>query len=158
MAKAKRKPAVFSDLGTPERKQHSPLVLETVPADLVDTSNRDRVRAINVNDPLRRYRNNRTITPRQHRAGLALRAMWVRAGIEPRVTAEYMQTIGRGSVAMAHINGIDHYQRFVRTMRLFTPSVCSALISAVCLEERLPEHRVRYLKQGLVRLQREFGL
>lgn len=74
-SRKKRKPeaTVYSDFGTPERRRQRPMTIERVPADMADTTNRDRVRAININDPLRKAFRNDVITRRERDAGLVLR-------------------------------------------------------------------------------------
>ena len=156
--KRKKQAAVYSDMGTEERRQHGPLVVEAVPSDLADTKNRDRVRAIEINDPLWQYRRNRTISVRQRDAGLSLRALWEKSGIEPRVVGGYEEMIAAGSVASLRLVSIDHYQRYQRALRTITsPLALSAVVDAVCFQERLRRNRVQYLKKGLDRLAHHFG-
>lgn len=159
MTMAKRKtPVIHSDFGTPQRAQHGPVVIERVDADLVDTSNRDRAKATQVDDPLVIYRRQRTITTRQRDAGVRLRSLWNGIGWEPRVTGNYSGMRTEGRVEGFQVQSIDDYKEYIRALAGLTPNVRSAVIAVVCFQERLARHKVRSLKNGLTKLVRHFGL
>lgn len=170
MSMAKRKtPAIHSDFGTPERaRRQGGIVVELVAGNLKgrdretarekyqDTKNRDRARAIELDDPLYVYRRNGTITGRQRQAGMELREIWNDTGLEPRTISRYSDMISRGSVEDLHIKSADRHREFVRVIRYLTPNVRASVIAVVCLQEKLPRHKVEHLKHGLTRLQRYF--
>ena len=149
--------ALYSDYGPPERAQHGPVVIEFVPKDMQDTTRRNRARAVETDDPLYRLRRQGSITGRQRAAGMALRALWNRTGLEPRTISRYSDMIAAGSVENLNIKSIDHYQRFLTALRLLTPNVARAIVSVVCLQERVTGRRVEHVKHGLTKLQRFFG-
>ncbi len=160
MSKTKRKKqsAVHSDVGTPERARHGPLVVERVPADMVDTTNRDRARAIEIDDPLYVYRRNRVISVTQRDAGLLLRELWNRTGREPRVVSQYTDMIASGSIEALRITSADHHQRFVEAVRAVGPIGSDTIVSAVCLQDFIPRGHYEILRRGLDILAKKFGL
>lgn len=167
MAKAKRRPRLHSDFGTPERKQHDMIVIEKVGQDRVDknkqheedesTANRDRAKVVyEKRDPLEVYRRNRHYTARERDAGLILRALYVSAAKLPNIISQYQEQIGRGSVVSLHMHSIDHEKKYKSALRTMTPNARAAVIAVCCHEEFLAYGKIKYLKAGLRRLQRHF--
>lgn len=168
MAKAKRKPRLHSDFGTPERNQHDVIVIERVGQDRIDknkqhdedesTANRDRAKVVyEKRDPLEVYRRNRHYTARQRDAGFVLRALYVSAGKTQNVISQYQEQIGRGSVVSLHVHSIDHEKKYKAALKTMTPNARAAVIAVCCHEEFLGYGKIRYLKAGLLRLQKHFG-
>ncbi|MDD9929127.1 MAG: hypothetical protein OXR03_25150 [Rhodospirillaceae bacterium] len=156
---AKRTPAkLYSDFGTAERGQHGPMVAEAVPADAEDTKNRDRVRAIEIDDPLYMYRRNRVISVVQRDAGLILRELWNRTGRTPRVVAPYREMVSRGSAEGVQITSEAHHRRFVEAIRAVGPIGSDTIVSVVCLQEFIPRGHYEILRRGLDILTKRFGV
>ncbi len=159
--KQKSKPeasALHSDFGTPYRSRQGPVVIEKVPADAENTKNRDRARAIEIDDPLYVYRRNRIISVVQRDAGLILRELWNRTGREPRVVAQYSDMIARGSVEALRITSADHHQRFVEAVRAVGPIGSDTIVSVVCMQDFIPSGHHEILRRGLDILAKKFGL
>ena len=157
--KAKQTPArLYSDFGTAERGQHSPMVVEAVPAEAEDTRNRDRVRAIEIEDPLYVYQRNRVITVLQRDAGLILRELWNRTGREPRVVAPYREMVMRGSAEGVQVTSEMHHRRFVEAIRAVGPIGSDTIVSVVCLQDFIPRGHYEILRRGLDILVKRFGL
>ncbi len=150
--------ALHSDFGSPFRSRQGPVVIEKVPADEENTKNRDRARAIEIDDPLYVYRRNRVISVVQRDAGLILRELWNRTGREPRVTAQYTDMIARGSIEALRISSADHHQRFVEAVRAVGPIGSDTIVSAVCLQDFVPRGHYEILRRGLDILAKKFGL
>lgn len=153
----KKGPAVHSDLGTPERRRHGPMVLEAVPTDMVTVTNRDRVRALEVDDPLYIYRRNRVVNVSQRDAGLRLRRLWVSCGLEPSVVGRYDEMVGQGSVEALRLASVDHYEQFVSALRAVGPIASDEVMSVVCLQEFIDHRRYEILRRGLDVLARHFN-
>lgn len=153
-----RKPAVVhSDFGPPERRRHGPMVLEAVPEDLVSVTNRDRVRALEVDDPLYVYRRRKVINATQRRAGMSLRALWVRCGLEPSVVGRYAELIAAGSVESLRTSSVKHYQKFVHAVRAVGPIASDEVMDVACLQQFIDHRRYEILRRGLDVLAKEFG-
>lgn len=144
-------------MGTEERRQHGPLVVERVPEDMADTKNRDRVRAIEINDPLYRYRRQGQITARERDAGLKLRELWEKAGLDPQIIGAYSEYISAGSIQAFRVVSIDHRERYEAALRLLTPNVKAAVERVIRYQERLGYGQMKHLKHGLKTLKRHFG-
>jgi len=156
--KETRPRALYSDFGTPERSRHGPVAIETVPADEESSRNRDRARAIEIDDPLYVYRRNRVITVLQRDAGLILRELWNRTGREPRVVAPYSDFVAHGSIEGMRITSEDHHQRFVEALRAVGPIGSDTIVSVVCLQDFIPRGHFEILRRGLDILSKKFGL
>lgn len=155
-AKRKRQPRVHSDFGTEERRQHGPIVIERIQHEEDEsTTNRDRARAIEMDDPLYVYRRNKTINAAQKCAGIILRELWARTGLEPRVTSRYEEWISAGSIASLRVKSADQYQHFVKAIRAVGPECSNEVIAACCLQERV--RNVASLRTGLDRLEEHFN-
>ncbi len=160
MAKRKpRTPVLHSDYGTAERSsgRQGPVEVEEVPVELQDTKHRSRLRVVEVSDPLYRLKRNGTINRRQRDAGLKLRELWVRAGIEQSVTSAYSELVGQGSIISLHDGRVDHYRRWSQAIRQLPLASVDPVIATV-MQERLPRHKIRHLKAGLDRLVRFWGI
>jgi len=147
---------LYSDLGTPERRQHGKFVLEAVPADMVSTKNRDRLRAVETSDPLWQYKRAGTINRAQRDAGLRLRELWNRTGLEPKVIGAYEEMISSGSVKAIGYERIDRYHVFQLAIKASGAS--SDLITVCCLQQRVARNRGKHLRGGLSNLVRYFGI
>ena len=128
------------------------------PADAENTNNRDRTRAIEIDDPLYVYRRNRIISVVQRDAGLILRKFWNRTGREPRVTSQYSDMIVRGSAEGLHITSADHNQRFVEAVRAVGPIGSDTVVSVVCMQDFVPRGHYEILRRALDILAKKFGL
>ena len=150
--------ALYSDFGIAERGQHGPMVVEAVPAEAKDTRNRDRVRAIEIDDPLYVYRRNRVISVLQRDAGLILREIWNRTGREPRIVASYQEMVTCGSAEGVHVASAEHHRRFVEALRAVGPIGSDTVVGAVCLQDFIPRGHYEILRRGLDILAKRFGL
>lgn len=157
-AKRKKQSALHSDFGPDERRNHGPLVIEKVPEEMADTKNRDRARAIELDDPLYVYRRNRVISVVQRDAGMILRELWNRAGREPRITAQYTDMISRGSIEALKVSSADHHQRVVDALRAVGPIGADTVFSSVCLQDFIPRGHYEILRRGLDILAKKFGV
>lgn len=158
MAKAKRKPRLYSDLGTPERWQHDERVIEAIQHEEDEsTKNRDRAKVVyEKRDPLEVYRRNRHYTARQRDAGRVLRALYMIAMKNPSIISQYKEYIGKGSLPSLYDNSIDKEEQYKAALRKLTPNVKAAVIAVCCYEEFLAYGNLKYLKAGLRRLQKHF--
>lgn len=148
--------ALHSDFGPIERQRHDQVVIERAPADMGDTTNRDRARVIDHRDPLWYYRRNRHITARERDAGFVLRELRARTGLEPSVVGAYSEMVGNGSLPALRIASIDHYQRYTEAMRMLPPNVSDAVYTVCCAQQRLGYGGIKHLKAGLKILARHF--
>ncbi len=157
--KKKRKPsALYSDFGSSLRAAHGPVVIERVAAEKESTENRDRARAIEIDDPLYVYRRNRVITVLQRDAGLVLRELWNRTGRAPRIVGRYTDVASRGNVEGLHIASADHHRRFVAAIRLVGPIGSDTIVSVVCMQTFIPRGHYEILRRGLDILVKKFGV
>ncbi len=155
----KKPPAVHSDFGTPERRRKGPMVLEAVPDDMVSTKHRDRMRAVEVGDPLWILKRNGRISRIQRDSGLMLRELWNRTGREQRVIGNcYQEMISGGSVDALPLTTIDHYQRFRKAIDIVGRAGSNEVIAVCCMQEMVASNRVRFLRGGLTVLVRYFGI
>ena len=153
-----RKPKIHSDYGPRERSQHGPVIIEKVAEEHESRENRDRARALELDDPLYVYRRNRSITAAQRDAGLMLRELWVRTGLEPSVTSRYSELISEGSVESLRIASVDHYERYVSAIRAVGPIASDEVMSVVCLQQRIKPSNMEILRRGLNLLEKHFGV
>lgn len=169
MAKPKRKPALHSDFGPKERKQHDLIVIERVGQDRSDktkqhkedesTENRDRAKVVyERRDPLEYYRFNRHYTARARNAGLVLRGLYFVVMKRPSVISQYKEYIGKGSLPALYNHSIDKERLYKDALAKLTPNVKAAVIKVCCYEELLVGRgKIKYLKTGLGKLQKHFG-
>jgi hypothetical protein len=150
--------APYSDYGPAERALHGPMFVETVPLDAEDTQIRNRIRAIEIDDPLYIYRRNRVISVLQRDAGLILRELWNRTGREPRVVAPYQELVTQGSAEGVQVASAKHYRRFVEALRAVGPIGSDTVVSVVCLQDFIPRGHYEILRRGLDILAKRFGL
>lgn len=147
-----------SDFGPAERRQHGPMVLESVPAGPGKVRTRDRVRAVETDDPLYVYRRNRVISVLQRDAGLTLRELWNRTGRAPRVVAPYCEVVTRGSAEGIQVASAEHHRRFVEAIRAVGPIGSDTMVGVVCMQEFIPRGHYEILRRGLDILAKRFGL
>jgi len=150
-------PALYSDIGPAERARHGPMVVEAVPPDAEATRDINRLRAIEIDDPLYVYRRNRVISVLQRDAGLTLRELWNRTGREPRVVAPYREMAAHGSAEGIQVASAEHHRRFVEAMRAVGPIGSDTVVGVVCLQDFIPRGHYEILRRGLDILASRFG-
>lgn len=151
-------PTLYSDIGPAERALHGPMIVEAVPPDGEDTQNCDRIRAIEIDDPLYIYRRNCVISVLQRDAGLILRELWNRTGREPRIVAPYQELVTHGSAEGVQVASAEHYRRFVEALRAVGPIGSDTVVGVVCLQDFIPRGHYEILRRGLDILAKRFGL
>lgn len=156
--KNKKKAKLHSDFGTRERSQHGPVIIEKVAEEHESSRNRDRARALELDDPLYVYRRNRSITPAQRDAGLILRELWNRTGLEPRTISAYQELIASGSVSDLRTKSIDNYQKYLRAVRYVGLVASNEVMAVCCLNEFINPRHMEILRRGLDRLVEHFGI
>ena len=153
----KRQPAVHSDTGTRERRQHGPITIDRVEGE-GGVLYRDVAKAEAVDDPIHRYRKQRTITPLQRDAAMAYRTLDDKAIKRPNIIGGYGERVTSGGNAeFFMVESERHYERLVaaeNAMGLY----CNTVKSAAIFLEDLQRGRIPWLREGLDRLVRHFGL
>tara|TARA_Y100000310_G_scaffold292235_1_gene320844 strand:- start:105 stop:587 length:483 start_codon:yes stop_codon:yes gene_type:complete len=158
MARRRRRAAALaSDFGTPERRQHDPVVIERVEAESAEVRARARVYT---RSPLETLRKRNAISERAKAAGEKLREIWERANLEPRVIGSYAELVAHGSVASLTVGDIKHdaHTDFVRAVRAVGPIASNEVLACCCLDEYVGGNMVEILSRGLEVLADFFGI
>lgn len=155
--KTQKKPqAVHSDTGTPQRRQHSPVTIDRVSGE-GGVLYRDVAKAEPTDDPIHRYRKQRTITPLQRDAAMAYRALDDKAIKRPSLIGGYGERITGGNAEMFVIESERHYER-LKAAEAAMGMYCSTVKSAVIFEKDLLRGQIPWLRNGLDNLIRHFGM
>ena len=160
MARQKRKrksPAVYSDMGPDERRRHGPVYTQFVAAGMESTANRTNALAEPIDDPIHRYRKQRTITTRQKDAAMAYRTLDDKAIKRPSVIGGYGERITGGSPDIFMVSSEKNYERLKDADRAMGVH-CNTVKTAVVFERDLLRAQIPGLREGLDRLIKHFGI
>ncbi len=117
-----------SDLGTPERWQHDPVVVERIKSSRPNEVRRAKVYSRN---PLETYFRRNVIDYKQKSAGEVLGRLWQNASIEPRVVARYEEYVDTQSAGNAIVRRSESYEKWRAAIAAIGP-IASDEVVAVC--------------------------
>lgn len=146
-----------SDYGTGERLRHGGVVLE-------ETMLAGRKRARNVSESILdvylrqgRLAKGKSRAQALFDAGIRLRADWLVAGLEPRITSRYSDLISEGCVESFSGYRIDAYGDWRKAIEAVGPEFSDAVINVCCLGEKAGRGNMGPLQNGLTRLAVHYG-
>ena len=148
-----------SDFGPSERFKQGDLIVieETIHAGIMRARNY-------TSDALEAYYRRKQLCPsdktdnqRRYDAGARLRGHWERAGLQPRVTTQYSDWMGEGSVNGFRIGCLDAYKKFREAVEMVGIIASNEVIEVCCFGDSVGEHRIIILRRGLESLARGYG-
>jgi hypothetical protein len=149
-------PAVNSDFGTPELRQHTTVTVDRVAGE-GGVLYRDVAKA-EQRDMLRFYSKSKTITGKQREAGRTYAALDEAAVCRPSVIGSYGERVtGGGSSEMFTVISVDLLQErdeAAKVMGMYANTV----ISVVVHNEQIKRGQIPWLRVGLDKLVKHFGI
>jgi len=144
------------DLGTRERWQHDPILIERIDNSRPNAGQRAKVYSRN---PLETYFRRNVIDYRQKSAGELLGRLWQSASIEPRVVARYEEYVDTQSAGNTVVRRSEAYEMWRVAITAVGP-VASDEVIAVCCEEETVRGpaQIEILRRGLDVLAKHFGV
>ena len=148
-----------SDFGPSERFKQGDLIVieETIQAGIMRARNY-------TSDALEAYYRRKVLCPtnkednqRRYDAGARLRGHWEQAGLQPRVTTQYSEWLGDGSVTGFRIGCLDAYAKFRKAIELVGIIASNEVIDVCCFGDSVGRDRIVILRRGLESLARGYG-
>lgn len=146
-----------SDYGTGERLQHGSVILEETMRAGVKRARNTSETILDVYLRQGRLAKDKSRAHALYDAGIRLRADWLVAGLEPRVTSRYSDLISEGCIQSFSGYRIDAYNDWQKAIEKVGQEFSDTVINVCCLGEKVGRGNMEPLRCGLARLAVGYG-